>query len=84
MSAQTMKAARFTDDGAPENMYLEEVPTPKLQRMEVLIKVHSTSVNRADTIQVCQTLNSYKIVYEYGSLIFLWTSSIVIYRNIFV
>lgn len=59
MSAQKMKAARFTEDGAPQNMYMEEVDMPKPGAMEMLIKIHSTAVNRADTLQVwaCILLN---------------------------
>lgn len=42
-------------DGSVENMKLSEVPMPQLKAGEVLIKVHSSAINRADTLQVCHS-----------------------------
>ncbi|MEA2657735.1 MAG: NADPH:quinone reductase, partial [Candidatus Binatota bacterium] len=41
-----MKAIVLRQFGAPEVLRLEEVPTPKPTADEILIKVHSVSVNR--------------------------------------
>ncbi|MGH7875520.1 MAG: alcohol dehydrogenase catalytic domain-containing protein, partial [Candidatus Binatia bacterium] len=41
-----MKAIVLRQFGPPEALRLEEVPTPKPAADEVLIKVHSVSVNR--------------------------------------
>jgi putative PIG3 family NAD(P)H quinone oxidoreductase len=46
-----MKAVIVTDHGAPENMEIGEVPTPEPGADEVLVKVHATALNRADTYQ---------------------------------
>ena len=41
-----MKAIVIREFGPPSVMKLEEVPTPKPEPGEVLIKVHAVSVNR--------------------------------------
>ncbi|CAH1798445.1 unnamed protein product [Owenia fusiformis] len=48
--ASTMKAAQFTP-GPPENINIGEVPIPTLRSSEVLLKVYTTAINRADTLQ---------------------------------
>lgn len=46
-----MKAVIVTEEGDPEHMAIGEVPTPEPGADEVLIKVHATALNRADTFQ---------------------------------
>lgn len=46
-----MKAVVISAFGGPENLVLQEVPTPEPQRQEVRVKVKATAVNRADVIQ---------------------------------
>ena len=41
-----MKAIVFTEFGGPEVLRLEDLPTPKPGANEILLKVHSVSVNR--------------------------------------
>jgi NADPH:quinone reductase-like Zn-dependent oxidoreductase len=48
MSAETMKAIRFRDFGGPEVLVYEDVPKPRLQRGEVLIRVHAVALNPPD------------------------------------
>lgn len=43
-----MQAAIYTQYGPPEKVQIKTVPTPKPKEDEVLIKIHSTSVNRTD------------------------------------
>ncbi|HLF33944.1 MAG TPA: NAD(P)-dependent alcohol dehydrogenase [Cyclobacteriaceae bacterium] len=43
-----MKAIVFTEYGSPDVLRLEEVPKPVPEDNEVLIKIHSASVNAAD------------------------------------
>ncbi|XP_001622806.2 quinone oxidoreductase PIG3 isoform X2 [Nematostella vectensis] len=50
ISAESMKAVLFTP-GGPESMYIGDAPRPKLKETEVLIRVHFTALNRADTLQ---------------------------------
>ncbi|XP_050226319.1 uncharacterized protein LOC126676205 [Mercurialis annua] len=46
-----MRAVVITTPGAAEVLQLQEVEDPQFKDDEVLIKVHATAVNRADTIQ---------------------------------
>ncbi len=46
-----MKAAQFLP-GGPENIYIGDVAIPALKQGEVLLQVHATAINRADTLQV--------------------------------
>ncbi|PQJ34170.1 NADPH:quinone oxidoreductase [Salinibacter sp. 10B] len=46
-----MRAVTVTEDGDPEHMTIGEVPTPEPGSEEVLVKVHATALNRADTFQ---------------------------------
>ena len=46
-----MKAIIRTDDGGPEVLQLAEVPSPTPTATQVLVDVHATALNRADTIQ---------------------------------
>jgi NADPH:quinone reductase len=43
-----MKAIELTETGGPEVMHLREIPTPRLQQDEVLIRVAVTGVNFID------------------------------------
>lgn len=46
-----MRAVVVTEEGDPEHMTIGEVPTPEPGADEVLVKVHATALNRADTFQ---------------------------------
>jgi len=46
-----MKAILLKEFGAPEVMYHGDAPTPVPGNNEVLVKVHATALNRADTLQ---------------------------------
>ncbi|MCL4126674.1 UNVERIFIED_CONTAM: hypothetical protein GTU68_023057 [Idotea baltica] len=46
-----MRAVLLKEFGAPDRMYHGDAPTPVLGRNEVLVKVHATALNRADTLQ---------------------------------
>ena len=46
-----MKAVQFQPDG-PENLFVASVQQPVPKDQEVLIKVVTTAINRADTLQV--------------------------------
>lgn len=46
-----MRAVIVTKEGSPEHMTIGEVPTPEPGTDEVLVKVHATALNRADTFQ---------------------------------
>jgi len=46
-----MRAVVVNEPGDPEQMDIQEVPTPAPQAEEVLVKVHATALNRADTFQ---------------------------------
>lgn len=46
-----MRAVTVTEEGDPEHMTIGEVPTPEPGPEEVLVKVHATALNRADTFQ---------------------------------
>jgi len=46
-----MRAVVVTEPGGPEQMDIQEVPTPAPQAEEVLVNVHATALNRADTFQ---------------------------------
>lgn len=46
-----MKAITVTNPDDPSSLALTEVDTPQLRDGEVLVKVHATSVNRADLLQ---------------------------------
>lgn len=46
-----MRAVQYTSGGTAEQMYISPVPKPVLKEKEILIRVHTTSVNRADLIQ---------------------------------
>ena len=44
-----MKAIRVHEFGAPEVMKLEEIPTPKPEAGQILVRVRAAGVNPADT-----------------------------------
>lgn len=46
-----MKAIVVSTPGGPEQLTLDEVPTPEPGPDEVLVRVHATALNRADTFQ---------------------------------
>jgi len=46
-----MKAVIVTGDGRPEDLEIGDVPTPEPGPDEVLVQVHTTALNRADTYQ---------------------------------
>ena len=46
-----MKAIIRTGDGGPEVLQLAEVPSPTPTATQLLVDVHATALNRADTIQ---------------------------------
>ena len=46
-----MRAVIVTEKGDPEHMTIGEVPTPEPGPDEVLVQVHATALNRADTFQ---------------------------------
>lgn len=46
-----MRAVVVTEQGDPEHLTIGEVPTPEPGADEVLVKVHATALNRADTFQ---------------------------------
>lgn len=46
-----MKAILIKQFGAPEQLYLGEVEQPQPKADEILVKVHATALNRADTLQ---------------------------------
>ena len=46
-----MRAVVIPEEGAPEHMTIGEVSTPEPGPDEVLVKVHATALNRADTFQ---------------------------------
>jgi putative PIG3 family NAD(P)H quinone oxidoreductase len=46
-----MRAVTVPEPGPPEHMTIGEVPTPQPGPDEVLVKVHATALNRADTFQ---------------------------------
>ena len=46
-----MRAITFDTPGGPEVLHLAEVPDPVLGRQDLLIRVHATALNRADTLQ---------------------------------
>ena len=46
-----MKAVLLKSFGGVEEMYLGEVPAPKISEEEVLVKVKATALNRADLLQ---------------------------------
>lgn len=46
-----MKAIQIKSFGEAEQLYLGEAPTPSPQPQEILVKVHATALNRADTLQ---------------------------------
>jgi NADPH:quinone reductase-like Zn-dependent oxidoreductase len=48
MSEQTMKAIQQTELGGPEVLKLVEVPRPRPEPTEVLVRVHAAGINPAD------------------------------------
>ncbi|MFB6247555.1 MAG: NAD(P)H-quinone oxidoreductase [Salinibacter sp.] len=46
-----MRAVTVPEPGPPERMTIEEVPAPEPAADEVLVRVHATALNRADTFQ---------------------------------
>jgi putative PIG3 family NAD(P)H quinone oxidoreductase len=46
-----MRAITFDTPGGPEVLHLAEVPDPVLGRQDLLVRVHATALNRADTLQ---------------------------------
>ena len=49
--AKTVKAIIRTGDGGPEVLQLGEIPSPDPTETQILVDVHATALNRADTIQ---------------------------------
>ena len=47
-----MQAVQLHNYGGPEQMFIGEVPLPEVKANHVMIKVHATAINRADTLQV--------------------------------
>jgi len=46
-----MKHVALQEFGAPTVMKLGESPLPLLKAGEILVEIHATSINRADTLQ---------------------------------
>ena len=46
-----MKAIQIKAIGGPENLYVGTAPKPTYSNYEVLVKIHATALNRADTLQ---------------------------------
>ena len=46
-----MRAITFDTPGGPEVLHVAEVPDPVMGRQDLLIRVHATALNRADTLQ---------------------------------
>lgn len=46
-----MKAILLKGFGAPEQMYIGDTEKPQAKAHEILVKVHATALNRADTLQ---------------------------------
>jgi len=46
-----MKAVLLKEFGTPEQMYIGQTDRPSIQEDEVLVKIHCTALNRADTLQ---------------------------------
>ncbi|XP_071800736.1 quinone oxidoreductase PIG3-like isoform X1 [Asterias amurensis] len=53
----TMKAPQFDECGGPEKLYIGDVARPEPGDDEILVKVFSSAINRADTLQLA---GSYK------------------------
>lgn len=47
-----MLAVCVDEPGGPEKLYVGKVPRPQLNAGEILIKIHTTALNRADLLQV--------------------------------
>ncbi|KAF6023540.1 TP53I3 [Bugula neritina] len=47
----TMRAVQYESGCLPEQMQIKQVPRPTLRSGEILIKVHSSAINRAETLQ---------------------------------
>lgn len=47
-----MRAAVVGQPGGPEQITIGEAAVPVLKDKQVLLKVHYTAINRADTLQV--------------------------------
>lgn len=60
-----MRAAQF-EKGGPENLYVAEVARPVLGEGQVLIRVHATAINRADTLQVSGSNGWYGVISNYS------------------
>mgnify|MGYP000456982964 CR=1 FL=1 len=46
-----MKAIQLKAYGTPDNLYIGTAEQPTFNDFEVLVKVHATALNRADTLQ---------------------------------
>jgi len=46
-----MLAVKLKEYGPPENMYIGEVAKPELTPDGILVKIHATALNRADSLQ---------------------------------
>jgi putative PIG3 family NAD(P)H quinone oxidoreductase len=46
-----MRAVTVLESGGPEQLAIDDVPTPEPGPHEVLVQVHATALNRADTFQ---------------------------------
>jgi len=60
-----MKAIVIRQFGGPEVLKLEDIPTPKPEPNEVLVKIHAASVNRSLDILVRQDLGGYGVKLPY-------------------
>ena len=52
MAGRMMKAAQFEKGCKAEELGVGDVPVLTLQYGEILLKIHSSAINRADTLQV--------------------------------
>jgi len=48
---ETMLAVQVKTPGGPENLYIGEVPKPVISPNDILVRIHATAINRADTEQ---------------------------------
>ena len=48
-----MRAVQMKGPGGPDVLSVEDVCLPEPHEHQVLIRVHASAINRADTLQVC-------------------------------
>ena len=53
-----MQAILLKSFGTPDQLYLGDYETPSPKAHEILVKVHATALNRADTLQRKRALSS--------------------------